>query len=133
MKVGVDTNVLVRYLTQDDAPQAKAVDRFLDDALAAGTLLRVSCIVLCELVWVLESLYRYDKRAVLAALDALAAVQQLEIEDRDQTLLAIEDFRSGRAQFADYLVGRRNLAAGCAHTSTFDKKLAGSPAFRVLR
>jgi predicted nucleic-acid-binding protein len=133
MKLGIDTNLLVRYLTQDDSRQARAVDRFLEQALGEGSSLHVNVIVLCELVWVLESAYGYDKQAILEALDVLVAVKQLLIEDRDHVLVAIEDFRAQPGNFADYVIGRRNLAAGCSHTTTFDRKLGKAGMFRLLR
>jgi predicted nucleic-acid-binding protein len=132
MRVGLDTNLLVRYVTQDDPRPARSVDKFLAEALAEGTMLRVSCIVLCELAWVLESLYDYPKKDMLTALEALVAVQQLEIEDRDQVNLALEDYRRGGAEFSDYLIGRRTQAAVCDNTATFDKRLKASPAFKIL-
>jgi predicted nucleic-acid-binding protein len=133
MKVGLDTNLLVQYVTQDDPRQAKVVDAFLDEALAEGTTLRVSCIVLCELAWVLQSLYGYPKHELERTLDALVAVQQLEIEERDLVILALEDYRRGGAEFSDYLIGRKNQATGCDHTVTFDRKLKAAPTFKVLR
>ncbi len=133
MRVGVDTNLLVRYITQDDARQARLVDAFLGDALGHGTTLCVNGIVLCELAWVLDALYGYSRQEIVSALDALADVEQIEIEARDQVLRAIDDFRRGPGQFADYLIGRRNVAAGCEHTVTFDKKLGTAAIFRVLR
>jgi predicted nucleic-acid-binding protein len=133
MKLGVDTNVLVQYITQDDPRQARVVDRFIDQAIASGSALRLNGVVLCELVWVLESVYEYTKEEVLSALDTAMAVQQFDVEDRDAVLLAVEDFRRGSGDFADYLIARRNDAAGCVHTVTFDRRLAASALFHVLR
>jgi predicted nucleic-acid-binding protein len=67
--IGIDTNFLVRYLTQDDGSQARKVDAFLDSAIEEGTRLHVDDVVLCELVWVLRAAYRLGKPAISEALD----------------------------------------------------------------
>jgi predicted nucleic-acid-binding protein len=130
---GLDTNVLVRYLTQDDAAQAAAASREIDGAAAAGDRFLVQPVVLCELVWVLESAYRMAKLDILRTLDAILATAQLEVADKDVAWQALGDYRKGRGDFADYLIGRANERAGAEVTLTFDRQLKGHAAFQVLR
>lgn len=129
---GLDTNVLARYLTQDDAAQARAVDAIVAEALAADEPLRIDDIVLCELVWVLRGAYRRDKGAIVDALEKIAGTALFSFDDRETLRHAIADYRVGSGDFADYLIGRRNRRAGCDRTVTFDRGLRGAPMFSVL-
>ena len=130
--IGVDTNILVRYLTQDDAIQARKVDSFLDAAIENGSLLRVDDIVLCEVVWVLRAAYRLGKPAIADALDRLMGTTIFSFEDRELLRGALADYLEGAGDFSDYVIGRRNAGAGCDHTVTFDRQLADRSSFVML-
>jgi predicted nucleic-acid-binding protein len=129
---GVDTNVLVRYLAQDHAAQAKAVDELVRKAVAEGQPLHVDDVVLCETVWVLRAAYGQDKASIVDILGKVLATSQFSFDDRDLLTQALSDFRRGKGDFADYLIGRRNGRAGCERTVTFDRSLKGSATFSVL-
>lgn len=129
---GIDTNVLARYLTQDDAPQAKAVDELIRNTAAEGELLHLDDVVLCELVWVLRAAYRQDKPAIVTVLEKVLATSLFSFDDRGLLSQALGDFRTGKGDFADYVMGRRNRRAGCDRTVTFDRSLKGSATFTVL-
>ena len=129
---GVDTNVLVRYLAQDNAAQAKAVDELVKKAVATGEPLHVDDVVLCETVWVLRAAYSQDKASIVEVLEKVLATSQFSFDDRDLLTGALSDFRSGKGDFADYVIGRRNRRAGCDRTVTFDRSLKGSNSFTVL-
>jgi predicted nucleic-acid-binding protein len=129
---GLDTNVLVRYLTQDHAAQSRVANELVEKTASRGDRLAISAIVLSELVWVLRSAYGLRKVDVLAALEKILDVAQLTIEDKDAARLALEDYRKGRGDFSDYLIGRRNRKQGCEATVTFDARLAGSELFDQL-
>ncbi len=131
--IGLDTNVLVRYLTQDDPAQARRANALVADALDRGERCRLDSLVLCELAWVLRGAYSYDKATVLDALERILATAQFDIGDKDLVRRALEDHRLGLGDFADYLIGHRNREAGCASTATFDRRLKSSAVFRVLR
>lgn len=130
--IGLDTNVLVRYLTQDDPAQARRAGALVAGAVAKGERCFLAVVVLCELVWVLRGAYGLDKPAVVAVLDRMLSTVQFEIEQKDVVRRALEDYRSGRGDFADYMIGQRNLDAGCSETATFDRLLKGNRMFRVL-
>lgn len=129
---GLDTNVLVRYLTHDDPGQTRKVDAIFRDAVAERERLQIDAIVLCEIVWVLREAYKYDKDSVAGALAKILDVAQFSIEDRDLVRETLAAYRSGRGDFSDYLIGLRNRKAGCADTATFDRALKDSPLFSVL-
>ncbi len=129
---GIDTNVLARYLTQDDAPQAKAVDELIRNTAVEGELLHIDDVVLCELVWVLRAAYRQDKPAIVGVLEKVLATSLFSFDDRGLLSQALADFRAGKADFADYVIGRRNRRAGCDRTVTFDRSLRGAATFTVL-
>ncbi len=129
---GLDTNVLVRYLTQDDPAQARRANAIVAETVAKGEHCFLSGVVLCELVWVLRGAYGLEKPAVVAVLDQMLSTVQFEIEEKDLVRRALEDYRTGRGDFADYMIGQRNREAGCAETVTFDRRLKGDRLFRVL-
>lgn len=130
--IGIDTNVLVRFLTQDDAAQARRVDALIRETEDAGDRLHVDDIVLCECVWVLRRAYGFDKTTLADTLDRILATALFSFDDRDILRAALEDYRDGSGDFADYVIGRRNVRAGCAQTATFDRSLARDAGFVVL-
>lgn len=130
--IGLDTNVLVRYLTQDDPDQSKRASVIIEGAVSKGDRLLVHPVVLCELVWVLETVYDYGRREVAAIFDHILRTAQFEIPDKEIVWNAWVDYRTGRGDFADYLVGHANGRFGAIHTVTFDKALKGRRQFQVL-
>ena len=126
--IGLDTNVLLRYLLVDDAAQAARAGRELE----RDERFLIDGIVLCELVWVLEAGYGFSRSDVAAALDRIVATAQFAIESKDLVLAALDDFRRSSADFSDCLIGRRNRGAGAAETVTFDRSLKGLEGFRLL-
>lgn len=130
--IGVDTNVLVRYLAQDDVSQARKVDLFLTEAIDSGDRLQIDDIVLCETVWVLRAAYRMGKNTIVATLEKILSTSIFSFDDRGLLNSALDDYREGSADFTDYLIGRRNARSGCEHTVTFDRALDGGDTFRLL-
>ena len=128
---GIDTNVLLRYLVQDDPDQARRATRFLFEECTVDEPGLVNRVVMCELVWVLQSGYGYSRDAVLQVLDRIMGTAQLTIEDRQVTADAVNEYRNG-ADFADALISKVNLRLGCEHTATFDRKAARRPGFLAL-
>lgn len=130
--IGVDTNVLVRYLAQDDPAQARRVDGVVSDALNSDARLHIDDIVLCETVWVLRAAYRLGKATIVEALDKVLSVTVFSFDDRELLRAALHDYREGMADFADYVIGRRNIRSGCQHTVTFDRSLSEDASFHLL-
>lgn len=129
---GLDTNVLVRYLTQDDPRQSRAATACIEKTARTGQRCYINAVVLCELVWVLQGAYGYDKREIVRVLEKMLSTVEFSIEDRDLSRRALDDYRSGSGDFADYLIGGRNRHAQCDETVTFDRGLKKSDLFRVL-
>lgn len=129
---GVDTNVLVRYITRDDPGQERAASRFLDSARTRSEPIFVNLIVLCELVWVLGRTYEYSRADVAAVIGQVLTTEQIVVEDADLAWLALSDFKASKADFADSLIGRKNLRLGCDATVTFDRRLKGLAGFAPL-
>ena len=118
--IGLDTNVLVRYIVQDDPEQSAAAERLIEGRCTAQAPGYVSVPVLVELVWVLTSAYDYEKAAVIPVIRQLLRTAEFAVEDRQTVWAALREFESGGADFADYLIAHRNHAHGCTRTYTFD-------------
>jgi predicted nucleic-acid-binding protein len=89
-------------------------------------------LVLCEMVWVLETAYRFGKPDILTTLERILTTAQFEIAQKDIVWAALGDYRDGKGDFSDYYLGRANEKHGAALTLTFDKALKGDPRFRLL-
>jgi predicted nucleic-acid-binding protein len=130
--IGLDTNILVRYLTLDDAAQTAAATRVMN-SLSSDSSGFISLIVLAELVWVLGISYRYHKKEIEQVVENLLLSKELIIERKEIVLQAFRAFKTGRADFADYLIERCAHAAECEFTLTFDQKAATVSGVRLLR
>jgi predicted nucleic-acid-binding protein len=128
---GIDTNVLVRYLVQDDAEQARKATHFITNECSADDTGLINRIVLCELVWVLETAYEYPRNRVALALEKILRTAQFTIEDHEEAWLAFRNYQNG-ADFADALIAAVNRRLGCDVTKTFDRKASRQPGFAAL-
>ena len=129
---GLDTNVLVRYLTQDDPAQARKVNAVFARAIASDERLHVDTVVLCELVWVLGASYDYERATIADVIGKLLDAAQLSVDDRDRVREAVRLYASGPGDFADHVLGLRNRDAGCDTTLTFDRAHKQSELFTLL-
>jgi predicted nucleic-acid-binding protein len=130
--IGLDTNILVRYLTQDDPDQSKKAAREIDRGLSAGHMFFIADIVMCELVWVLETAYGYDRQEISPILENILRTKQFRFENKDLLWKSLAYYRSKKGDFADHLIGLIGLNAGCHETITFDVGLKHHSVFRVL-
>jgi predicted nucleic-acid-binding protein len=127
--IGLDTNVLVRFLVQDDRVQFARAQRLLAREARRGEPVLVSLLVLLETEWVLRSRYGLAKPEIADALSALLDSVELRVEDEAAVEQALFTWRDSRADFADCLIGARNRRLGCAATATFDAGAATVPGF----
>jgi len=118
--IGIDTNVLVRYIMQDDARQSPLATRLLE-SLSAEARGFVPLVVVVELVWVLDSAYELGRDQIVDALDGLLRTKEIAVERAETVWKALRVFRSGTAEFADCLIERSAVSAGCERTMTFDR------------
>jgi predicted nucleic-acid-binding protein len=130
--IGLDTNLLVRYLTKDDPAQFAKARRLIEQAVSGEQRLFINTVVLCELTWVLESAYGYTRTEIGDVLERMLTTAQFEIERAHESRLALADFKGTRADFADALIGRINRLHGAVRTATFDRDLKGLDTFDVL-
>ncbi len=121
--IGLDTNVLVRHIMQDDPVQSAAASRLLGSLTAVDQGF-VPLVALVELNWVLSSGYDLDRGQVVQAFEALLSARELVIEGAETVWKALRLFARSRADFADCLVERSAAAAGCVQTMTFDRGAA---------
>jgi predicted nucleic-acid-binding protein len=129
---GIDTNVLVRYLAQDDARQSALATRFIEDRLSAGSPGFISLVALCETAWVLADLYGADRKAVREVIERLLATRQLVVEQAETVWKALRAWDAANADFSDALIGQVAIAHGSAKTVTFDRAAAKLPGFELL-
>ena len=122
--IGLDTNVLVRYFVQDDVAQAKLATQLIELECTTQQPGLISTIVLCELVWVFESAYRYEKSLICDVMERLLITAEFEIESSIQVRAALREFQTGGADFSDCLIQHLNQARACDYTATFDRKAA---------
>lgn len=130
--IALDTNVLVRYLTRDDPAQHAKAAALIEAGVERDERFLVSTAVLCELVWVLESAYKYARAEIAGVMESILATAQFEIERPDDARHALDDFRRTKADFSDALIGRLHRSLGAGYTATFDRDLKGLETFRVL-
>ena len=129
---GLDTTVLVRYLTVDDPRQAAAAVKEIEGTGKKDEKRIVQPLVLCELAWVLESAYGIGKKELLDVFERILRTAQFEIPGKDLVWRSLADYRAGKGDFSEHLLGRLNEDAGASVTITFDKALRGNPRFHVL-
>jgi len=118
--IGLDTNVLVRYLVDDDPEQSPRAAALVERAIEDGERLFVPQVVLCELMWVLESVYRESREDIVTVLRDLLRTRQLSIEEPDLARKALDSYAERGGDFADYVVVERCRAAGCERVASFD-------------
>ncbi len=123
--IGLDTNVVVRYLTHDDPVQTTAAMRVMD-SLSPDSPGFLSLIVIVELFWVLEVSYRFKKKEIEQVLENLLRSKELVVERAEIVWQAFRKFAAGNADFADCLIERSGHAAECEYTVTLDRKAAGA-------
>jgi predicted nucleic-acid-binding protein len=130
--IGLDTNVLIRYIVRDDPGQAKAATRLIESECTSDNPGLINPIVLCELVWVLTRGYGYDRLIAARVIRRLLSVQELRVSGAESAWRALRHFEQGKADFADYLIGVSNQEGKASVTYTFDQRAAESDLFRMV-
>ena len=130
--IGLDTNVVVRYLTQDDAKQSAAASRLFERSLSVDNPGYVALITLCEIAWVLAECYDADQSRIRSVIEGLLGSKQILVEDADLVWKALRSWEDSAADFSDALIGQTLSARGCEKIVTFDKSAAKLPGFELL-
>ncbi len=127
--IGLDTNVIIRYLTRDDETQWQQATQLIQGDEPCF----IANIVLCEMVWVLSGEpYKFGKDEILKTLEAMLQSPAFLFENRSAVYQALQRTNFGRADFSDYLIGALARQSGCSETATFDRKLKNEKGFRCL-
>ena len=127
--IALDTNVLVRFLVEDEPKQNAQARDLIRRTIEAGASCFVSHIVLCELVWVLETSYGIARQTIADHLHALLRARHFEFSSLDESFRALKAFQAGRGDFADYLIREQARSAGCEKVATFDRSLTREAGF----
>jgi len=130
--LGIDTNVLVRFLVRDDEAQFEKANRLIKREVGAKEDVFVSLLVLLETEWVLRSRYRVQKAEIIQAFSRLLDATELQLEDEAAVEETLFTWKDRAANFADCLIGAHNRRVGCRATAAFDTKAVKLSAFVVL-
>lgn len=130
--VGLDTNVVLRYLLQDDPKQTPFANHIVDQVLSHHNAGLISLVTVLEIVWVLRGLLRQTPTEIAAHLERLLAADSLEVQNEQQVFEAAFALKRGTGEFEDALIGALNAWAGCPHTLTFDKRALRMPYFQLI-
>lgn len=128
--IGLDTNVLVRYIAQDEPAQAALATRLIEGFTAEAPGF-VSTVTLVETVWVLARAYRTAKPEILQVIEGLLRARDLVVEDAETHYLALNLYAATGVDYADAVIAQAGRRAGCDYTATFDRRAAGG-GMRVL-
>ena len=129
--IGLGTNILVRYLTQDDPLQSPKATEIIERRLTEAKPGFVSAVVMVETVWVLDRAYGLAAQDIAAAIERMLQTEALAIESEQEVFTAMVALKQGRGSFADALIVELGTSAGCAHTLTFDNKALRLTGFKL--
>ena len=129
--IGIDTNVLVRYLAQDDPVQSARATKFIE-RLSAHDPGFISVVTMVETAWVLDRAYGLTAGEVATAIERVHQADVLVVENEPEVFASMVMLKEARGSFADALIGGLGAAAGCSHTVSFDRKATRIPGFRTL-
>jgi predicted nucleic-acid-binding protein len=129
--IGLDTNIIVRYLTQDDREQSARASRIIERELTSDSPGFISIVTIVETTWVLGSAYGFSGREIAGALERVLQTDVLKVENEPEVFTAMVALQEGRGSFADALIASIGAKAGCRYTLTFDRKAARQVGFRL--
>jgi predicted nucleic-acid-binding protein len=130
--IGLDTNVLLRYLLQDDPAHSPQVNRIFEHQLSAANPGFVNLTTVLEIVWVMQGKMKKPSAEIAAHLKVILSREELVVQNELQVFEAVHALQKGIAEFEDALIGTLNLWAGCSATLTFDRKAARLPYFQPI-
>src|SRR5271156_3178892 len=122
--MGLDTNVLLRYLAQDDPKQSPRATEIVERRLTEQEPGFVSLVSILEVVWVLKSLFKRSRQQIANDIEMLLAANTLEVQNEQEVYSAVVALRNGTGTFEDALIGSLGIWRGCSATLTFDEKAA---------
>ncbi len=129
---GLDTNIIVRYLVQDDPVQSSRVTELIERRLTEEDPGFISVVAMAETVWVLERSYGFTDAQVAAAIERTLQTDVLVVENEREVFIAMLALKEGRGSFSDALIVALGARAGCSRTLTFDRKAPRLAGFELL-
>jgi predicted nucleic-acid-binding protein len=127
--LGLDTNVLVRFLVRDHEAQFERARRLIKRKVGAEEVVLISLLVLLETEWLLRSRYGLQKTEIMDAISGLLGAVELQLEDEPAIEEALYMWKDSAADFADCLIGAHHRRLGCRATATFDVRAVKLPGF----
>jgi predicted nucleic-acid-binding protein len=129
--IGLDTNILVRYLAQDDPVQSPRATHIMERRLTEARPGFISLVTMTETVWVLDQIYGLSTDEIVTAVERILGADALLVQNEHEVFAAIVSFKTGAGSFPDALIGAIGEWAGCTTTLTFDKKATRMKAFQL--
>jgi predicted nucleic-acid-binding protein len=129
--IGIDTNIIVRYLAQDDAIQSPKAREIIEQRLTEETPGFVSIVAMVETVWVLERAYGLTPHEIVGAIERMLQTDVLVVENEQEVFTAMIALKDGQGSFADAVIGALGARMGCSCTLTFDRKALRLPGFEL--
>ena len=130
--IGLDTNILVRYLAQDDAIQSLQATEMIEGQLTEENPGFISFVTMVETVWVLDRVYGLSNHEVAEAVECILQADTLLVQNEQEAFTAMTALKTGMGSFSDALIGALGAWAGCTATLTFDKKTKRLKQFELL-
>jgi predicted nucleic-acid-binding protein len=129
--IGLDTNILVRYLTQDDPLQSPKATELIERRLTEEKPGFVSTVAMVETVWVLERAYGLTPHEIVGAVERVLQTDVLVVENEQEVFTAMIVLKEGQGSFADAMIAALGARRGCSCTLTFDRKALRLPGFKL--
>jgi predicted nucleic-acid-binding protein len=129
--IGLDTNVLVRYLTQDDPVQSRKANEIFERRLTQLNPGFVSIVAMVETVWVLDRAYGFTAHEIASAVERMLQTDVLVVENEQEVFAAVTALKKRQGSFSDAVIGALGVRAGCSRTLTFDQKAARLPTLEL--
>ena len=130
--IGLDTNLILRYLLQDDPGQTPLANQIFERQLSGSNPGFINLVTVLEIVWVLRSVFKQTPEQIAEHLESLLTSDSLNVQNEQQVFEAVYALRRGTGEFEDALIGALNSWSGCTHTLTFDRRAARLPYFKQL-
>ncbi len=129
--IGLDSNILLRYLTGDDAVQSPKAAALIEQ-LTPDDPAFLSTVAMAEIVWTLKRFYRFSDGEIASAVERILLIEALMVQNEPQVFAAMFALKDGLGQFGDALIGALGTRAGCDRTLTFDQGTSKLPGFQLL-
>jgi len=130
--IGLDTNIIVRYLVRDDLVQTQKAVRLFERRLTEEDPGFISVAVVLETAWVIEKIYEFTDVEIATAIEGLLQADNLVVENEQAVFAAMRILKEGHGSLADALIGNICSQVGCSYTLTFDRKASRLPGFTLL-